>query len=257
VRADAHRIFARDPRQLPGIDLREDAQLALLEKFATYYEEVPWKQELVPGLRYHYGNDCYEYSDAIFLYSMIRHARPSRIIEIGSGFSSAVMLDTSERFFDGSIRCTFIEPYPDRLLSLLTEQERSRVDLVQKRVELVDLEIFRSLESGDILFIDSSHVAKVGSDVNHLMFEVFPVLSSGVYIHIHDVFYPFEYPEDWIMRGSVWNEAYMLRAFLSYNERFSIVAFNTYLEQFHEDWFRRKMPLCLVDRGGSLWLQTK
>ena len=257
VRADRDRIFANERRELPGIDLREKAQLSLLEEFATYYGELPWKKEPVAGLRYHYQNDWYDYSDAIFLYFMIRHAKPARIIEVGSGFSSAVTLDTNERFFGGSIKCTFIEPYPDRLLSLLTDQERSRVDLVEERVEHVDLDRFRSLGRGDILFIDSSHVAKAGSDVNYLMSEVFPILAKGVYIHLHDVFYPFEYPSDWIMRGISWNEAYMLRAFLAYNQRFEIVAFNTFLEQFHEDWFRAKMPLCLENTGGSIWLRVK
>jgi len=257
VREDAQRAFARDSRTLPGIDLREDEQLELLEEFATYYPQVPWKDEAVPGLRYHFGNSWYEQSDAIFLYSMIRHANPSRIVEIGSGFSSAVTLDTNERFFGGSIKCSFIEPHPDRLLALLTEDDRSHVDLIKERLERVDLDIFRGLEAGDILFIDSSHVAKVGSDVNHLFFELLPILAVGVYIHIHDVFYPFEYPEEWVMRGFALNEDYMLRAFLMFNEKFRVVAFNTYLEQFHEEWFRRNMPLCLKDRGGSLWLQVQ
>jgi predicted O-methyltransferase YrrM len=257
VRADASRIFTVGNRHMPGIDLREEEQMVLLQEFETYYAQVPWKQEVVPGLRYHFGNDWYEESDAIFLYSMIRHAGPSRIVEIGSGFSSAVTLDTNDQYFGGAIKCTFIEPYPDRLLGLLTEADRSHVDVIQKRLEDVELEIFRSLKSGDILFIDSSHVAKVGSDVNRYIFEVFPLLASGVFVHIHDIFYPFEYPEEWVMRGWAWNEAYMLRAFLSFNDRFRIVAFNTYLEQFHEEWFRKNMPLCLANTGGSIWLQVQ
>lgn len=256
VEADAPRIFANDRRDLPGIDLREAAQLSLIEEFAGYYDQIPWQPGPTEGLRYHFENNMFSYSDAIFLYSMIRHARPGRVVEVGSGFSSALMLDTNERFMDGSIRFTFIEPNQDRLLSLLTEQDRSRVELIQHKVQHVDIETFRSLRSGDIVFVDSSHVCKVGSDVNHLLFEVFPVLASGVYVHIHDVFYPFEYPREWVSRGFGWNEDYLVRAFLTFNSRFSVVAFNTYLEQFHADWFRQKMPLCLENTGGSLWLRV-
>jgi predicted O-methyltransferase YrrM len=256
VRAEASRIFRRDRRDLPGIDLREEAQLALMEEIATYYGEIPWGDKPQPGLRYYFDNEVFGHSDAIFLYSMMRHARPRRIVEIGSGFSSAVMLDTNDRFFDGRIRFTFVEPYPERLLSLMTPQDVGRVELHRDQVQHVDLEPFRSLEAGDIVFVDSSHVGKVGSDVNHELFEILPILASGVYVHIHDVFYPFEYPEAWVNRGFGWNEDYMVRAFLSFNNKFSIVAFNTFLERFHEDWFRSHMPLCLVNPGGSLWLQV-
>ena len=256
IEADAPRIFANDRRSLPGIELREDAQLSLLEEFAAYYDQIPWQPGPTTGLRYYFENEMFSYSDAIFLYSMIRHAQPGRVVEVGSGFSSAVMLDTDQRFLNESIKFTFVEPYPDRLLALLTERDKSRVELIKDRVQHVDIETFSSLKSGDIVFVDSSHVGKVGSDVNHLLFEVFPILASGVYVHIHDVFYPFEYPREWISRGFGWNEDYLIRAFLMFNTRFSVVAFNTYLEQFHADWFRQKMPLCLINTGGSIWLRV-
>jgi hypothetical protein len=181
--------------------------------------------------------------------------QPKRIVEVGSGFSSCVILDTAELFLDGKVECTFVEPYPERLLSLLRLEDRGRVQILVKRVQDVGLESFLALERNDILFIDSSHVAKIGNDVNYLLGEVLPRLRPGVYVHVHDIFYPFEYPESWIREGRSWNEAYILRAFLAFNLAFEIVLFNTFLERFHRGIFEREMPLCLRNEGGSIWLQ--
>jgi len=95
----------------------------------------------------------------------------------------------------------------------------------------------------------------VGSDVNYIFFEILPLLRPGVFIHFHDVFWPFEYPESWIEEGRQWHEVYLLRAFLEFNRDFEIVVFNTFLETFHSDWFEKYMPLCLKNRGGSIWLR--
>jgi hypothetical protein len=111
------------------------------------------------------------------------------------------------------------------------------------------------LQENDILFIDSTHVAKTGSDVLFEIFEILPLLNKGVKIHFHDIFYPFEYPRQWIVEEKRnWNELYFLRSFLMYNERFSIIAFNTYLENIDAPWFENNMPLCLKNTGGSCWL---
>jgi predicted O-methyltransferase YrrM len=249
------RLFAPPPEALPGIELNEAAQLALLKEVKRYYGTLPFPSERAAERRYFYENPAYSYSDAIFLYGMIRHAAPRRIVEVGSGHSSCVMLDTAELFLDGHVDFTFIEPYPDRLLSLLKPEDLGRVKILAQRVQDIALEPFLALERNDILFIDSSHVMKIGSDVHHLLTEILPRLHPGVYVHIHDVFYPFEYPEEWITEGRAWNEAYALRAFLTFNDVFEIVLFNTYLERFHRDIFERDMPLCLKNEGGSIWLQ--
>jgi len=125
-------------------------------------------------LRYFYANRYYQYSDAICLYSMIRHLRTKRIIEVGSGFSSAVMLDTNELFFSNAVVCTFIDPDPRRLSTLLRDADRDRIEIVARMVQDADLALFDALEHGDILFVDSSHVAKTGSDVNHILFTILP-----------------------------------------------------------------------------------
>jgi hypothetical protein len=98
-------------------------------------------------------------------------------------------------------------------------------------------------------------VSKLNSDVNHLLFEIFPRLKRGVFIHIHDVFFPFEYPIEWLEEGRAWNESYILRAFLQFNDHFKMRFFNTYLFEKHRAWFQEKMPRCLAQPGGSIWLE--
>jgi predicted O-methyltransferase YrrM len=255
VREKENIIFGHIPRTIPGIELNEQEQLSLLGEFKTYYDELPFKSYKSDGLRYFFENPSYSYSDAICLYFMLRHAKPNRIIEIGSGFSSCVMLDTNDLFFNGSIKITCIEPFPDLLLSLIRPADRDRITLLTQKVQDVELSAFEALGQNDILFIDSTHVSKIDSDVNRILFEVLPHLNSGVYIHFHDVFYPFEYPKEWIYEGRAWTELYMLRSFLQFNTAFKIIFFNTFLEHFYQSAFARDMPLCMRNKGGSIWIR--
>ena len=226
----AYNFSAPLPEILPGIDLNSDEQLNLLDSFETFYKELPFADEKTDGSRYYYKNGFYSYSDAIFLYCMIRHLKPLKIIEVGSGFSSSVTLDTNEKFMNNSINCVFIEPYPQRLESLLKDKDKENVTIHKNRLQEIPIDYFQELAENDILFIDSTHVAKFNSDVNYIIHKILPVLASGVYIHFHDIFYPFEYPQEWLLEGRAWNEQYILRAFLQYNKAFKIVMFNTYLE---------------------------
>lgn len=255
IRENEAVIFGAPPNSIPGVDLAEASQLQLAEEFKSYYAELPFPEHKTPSLRYYFDNPSYSYSDAITLYCMIRHAQPRRIVEIGSGHSSCVTLDTNERFFSGTIKTTFIEPYPDLFLSLIKPTDKDAIQLLPKRLQDVDPEVFRSLEANDILFVDSTHVSRTNSDVNRILFEILPALNSGVFVHFHDIFYPFEYPKAWVYEGRAWNEAYALRAFLQFNNAFRIVFFNTYLEHFHRDFFEQHMPLCLKNPGGSIWIQ--
>ncbi|MDR0306294.1 MAG: class I SAM-dependent methyltransferase [Chitinispirillales bacterium] len=243
------------PELLPGIDLNANEQLNLLDSFETFYKELPFTDEKSDGLRYYYNNGCYSYSDAILLYCMMRYLKPKKIIEAGSGFSSSVMLDTNEKFMGNSINCKFIEPYPARLESLLKNNDREYVTIHQKRLQEVSIDVFTELNENDILFIDSTHVAKFNSDVNYIFHEILPILAHGVHIHFHDVFYPFEYPREWLLEGRAWNEQYMLRAFLEYNNNFKIVLFNTYLESMYESKIKSRFPLLYKNTGGSIWLK--
>lgn len=256
---DEQRIFGALPKQISGIDLREAAQLELLQELAKFYPSMPFTPEPQNGFRYYFDNWKFSYSDAIFLHLMIRHFKPRRIIEVGSGFSSTVMLDTNEHFFDSSIDLNFIEPYPDHFYSVIKPEDRQRNRIIPQRLQEVDPALFAELEPGDFLFVDSTHVSKTGSDVNRMLFDILPVVKPGVIIHFHDIFYPFEYPKDWVLgwAGFGWNEIYILRAYLTDNPNYKILLFNTYLQQFHRQWFQQHMPLCLKNTGGSLWLQKQ
>ena len=243
------------PDKIPGIELRTEAQKNLLSELSAYYNDLPFTKEKSNENRYCYENGTYSYTDGIVLYAMIRHFNPQRIIEIGSGFSSALMLDTRERF-NLNTDLTFVEPYPQLLFSLFKEDDKKNCTVFESGVQSVDLENFKKLKANDILFIDSSHVSKTGSDVNYELFEILPNLASGVLIHIHDMFYPFEYPKEWVYEGRNWNEIYMLRAFLNYNQDFEILLFSHYMHMKHKNAFE-KMPLTYENTGGNLWLRKK
>lgn len=260
IQANAKQIFGQS--EVLGVDLNLPAQLARLETFKAAHAELPYDLRgghENPQLRYRWlAGSQYRYSDVVFLYHVMRHLRPKRIIEIGSGYSSAVILDVNELFFESRIQTTFIEPNPGRLFKLISEPERKQRAIITEKVQSVPLDIFQTLEENDILFVDSSHVVKVGSDVNHIVFNILPLLRKGVCIHFHDVFFPFELPRDWILKYKrFWNESYLLRAFLMNNESYEIFLFNTLLQQRHRSWFEKEMPECLMDEEncGSIWIR--
>jgi len=240
----------------PEIRLDPDRQFERLQTFETFYRDVPFPEKENGRTRYHFDQSYFCYADAIFLYSFLRHVQPKRIIEVGSGFSSAVILDTTERFFSNPPEMTFIEPYAGRLRQLLRPQDAARVTVIEKTVQSVPIETFDRLGPGDLLFIDSSHVVKCGSDVYFLMFEALPRLQPGVFVHFHDIFDSFEYLDNWLLKeGWYWNEAYFLRAFLAYNSAWEVYFFNSYVARVFEAFIAEKMPLCLKNAGGSLYIR--
>jgi len=257
VRSREAEVFGPLAAELAGIELRTPSQLALLETFGLLYRDMPFTAERQPGMRTYLNNPRYAFLDAIILHCMLRHLSPQRVIEVGSGYSSCVTLDTNERFLDGRAELTFVDPYPDVLLELLDANDPARGRIVQRRLQEFELDRFTELEMGDVLFIDSTHVAKVGSDVNHLFFKILPALRSGVVVHIHDIFYPFEYPKEWIYEGRAWNEAYLLHAYLMHNSAYEIIFWNDYLAQFHRAALGRALPLGLQNTGGAIWLRKK
>jgi len=207
------------PRHLEivGIDLRCDAQLALL---ATLRVGTP------SGPRYHTpDNGWFPSTDAAVYEAMIRLHQPKRVIEVGCGWSTAALFDAG-----AAPEVTLVEPFPDRVHQLLTAHDLAGCELLEVPLQAVPRSRFERLDSGDVLFIDSTHVAKCGSDVNRIFFEILPALAPGVIVHFHDIFYPFEYPDDWVREGRGWNEAYVLRAFLEYNDAFEILLWNHMLQ---------------------------
>lgn len=256
VRRDEERLFANVPRSLPGIDFREEAQICLLQTFADrYYAEMPFGAHPSSAHRFYFENPMFSYADALCLYCMIRHFAPKRVIEVGSGFSSAATLDTNDLFFEGRIQTTFIEPHADRLMSLLRDSDKERSTILRSRLQDVEVGLFASLEENDILFIDSTHVSKIGSDVNRIFFEVLPALAAGVIVHFHDIFLPAEYPTRWIYDGCAWNEAYLMHAFLQFNNRYEILLMNHFIARFHEAFISDRMPLFMKNSGGSFWIR--
>lgn len=258
IRRRQDAIFKKN-REVSGIDLNKNEQFNLLQQFAIYYKDLPYdfKSRKDSGTRYRAKETWYTNSDAIMLFCMLCHFKPARIIEVGSGFSSAIILDTNERYLNNKTTVTFIDPEPQRLLGLLKEEDKKNCSIRNTIVQDVSLDLFKTLEANDILFIDSSHISKVGSDLNYILFEVLPVLKPGVIIHFHDIYFPFELPMHWVIeRKWFWNENYILRAYLTGNKEYKIINFNSFLHDEYRQWFVDNMPDCLIaeNESGCIWL---
>ena len=187
---------------------------------------------------------------------MLRLHQPRRLIEVGSGYSSVCAVDTIDHFLDGNVQVTFIEPYPELLIILLGEERLVNCMINPVGVQQVDPELFQTLESGDFLFIDSTHVMKTGSDVCHELFNILPNLKPGVFIHFHDIFWPFEYSDNWVVeQNRSWNELYGLRAFLMYNDAFKVEFFNDFFVKNFYELIQEDYPTMLQNSGGSIWLR--
>lgn len=255
-REPAHsRVFPPTPRATPGIDWRGPEQVALVRDLAA---EAPMD---FPGdatgnpRDYHAGNPMFARLDAWMLQAMLRHFRPRRVIETGCGWSSLVTARVNREYFDRAIDFTCIEPYPPEFLG-------DGIDgisrLIVSPVEELELEPFLQLGDRDVLFIDTSHVAKTGGDVVFLYNEVLPQLASGVVVHIHDIFLPWDYPEEWVLTGRSWNEQYLVRAFLSFNSAFQILLSVAWMSHYEPRALAEAIngyPARFPDGGGSLWLR--
>jgi predicted O-methyltransferase YrrM len=220
------------PKALPGVDLNEESQ----KEFLTYLLnnesgfDIPLKNE--PSKRYSADSMSYPYVDGIVLQAMMARYSPGNVFEVGSGSSSGCMIDLSERRGLGT-KFTFIEPEPRWCLSKVLKKqdyEKSGITILEKRVQEVSAAEFKVLKRNDILFIDSSHVSKPGSDVNYLLTQVLPLLNSGVIIHFHDIYYPFEYTKEYLLDLKLlWSEVYSVHNFLLFNDSFRILFFSDYM----------------------------
>lgn len=238
---------------LPGIAINDSTAFKHLQEIAAHARSCPFTAHRNPCHRYYFENPAYSYGDGLSLYAMIRTLSPKRIIEVGSGFSSALMLDVNELHFSGNIELSFIEPYPELLTSLFHEGDEETCEVISRPVQEVSPETFDKLERNDILFIDSTHVSKLFSDVNFLYFEVLPRLKAGVRVHIHDIFWPFEYPVEWISEKRSWNECYLLRSLLTCTNKFQILYFSDLVRLNHEAWIMENVPLLQRNFGGHIW----
>lgn len=164
-------------------------------------------------------------------------------------------MDTNRIYFNNSIDIKCIEPYPNRLLSLLKEEDKSAVEIFDSFIQDIDIAFFKHLDSNDILFIESSHISKVLSDLNFIIFEVIPKLRNNVIIHFHDIFFPFEYPLRWYREGRFYNEAYILRAFLQNNNNYIITFWANFLTNKYIQKVKDVFPSIKENTGGSIWIK--
>lgn len=246
---------AVDPTDIPGITLDVAAMRRWWKDNSSTIAATPFPQNEDPQWRYFSNNNIYPIGDAAILRAMIINNRPKQIIEIGSGFSSAAMLDVIEEL-GLSTTLTCIEPYADRLRSRMRPGDEKRLSIIEEPVQNVSLARFSTLSAGDILFIDSTHVLKTGSDVHYELFSILPSIPPSVTIHFHDIQYPFEYPDLWIFdRQYSWNEAYAVRAFLMYNQRFRIVFMNGLFHSKGQDLIKETFPAFHENPGSSLWIK--
>jgi len=247
--------------KIAGIDFNdashEDILRASFAKFMPHYDYPEVLPEAAEPWAFFTQNSQFSWLDARAFFVLLQRWRPRRLIEIGSGFSTLLAADVNRRFLDGRLDITCIEPYPREFLTLGVPGV-SR--LLQAKVQDVDLAEFDRLQSGDVLFIDSSHVAKTGSDVNFIYFEVLPRLAPGVRIHIHDIFLPHEYPKEWVLDDNrSWNEQYLVRALLMYSDRYEV--------EFGSNYAFHRFPQLVRDGlqlpsgggfgGGSLWIRSR
>lgn len=251
----ASRAFAHNDGFFPSIDLNIPKQIELYHDLSRFYAEFPYIGENLGAMKYAVQNLWFGLGDAFWLYSMMRNFMPKRIIEVGSGYSSCVMLDTNKYFLNHQVQLVFIEPYPEnRLLNLLSEEDSDSCSVFKYFIQDVNIDLFSILEAGDILFVDSSHIGKIGSDVLHYFNTLLPALNKGVIIHFHDIPFPFEFTQEhYLTGGEPWNEMYFLRAFLQYNTAFEILLFPDYLAKVHSELLQQHTPLCCG--GGSFWMR--
>jgi hypothetical protein len=189
------------------------------------------------------------------LYAMIRTAKPKRIVELGSGHSTLVTARAARRNASEGDAPTLevFDPFP----SVVTDDLPGLTRLERIGAQQVPLEVFETLEAGDVLFVDTTHTVKVGSDVNFIVLEVLPRLREGVYVHLHDIFLPYEYPQQWMEDyGLYWTEQYLVHAFLIYNSGFEILAAMHALQRDRRDAMAELLPPAVADwPGGAFWMR--
>lgn len=244
-----------DNLEFPGINPNLSQQLKNLEYIESIVSDIKFPLAKENNSLYYTDNIWFYPYDAYVLAGFMLKNKPSRIIEIGSGFSTAVMLDINSSYFDNKIEITCIEPNPERLKNVV-QDKISSLNFIEKKLQSVDISTFSQLKENDILFVDSSHVAKMNSDVLKIFFEILPVLNSGVIIHFHDIFNDFSYPESWIKQHRCWNEVFFLRAFLQYNNAFDIEFYSDFIRAYAKtNNLKLKLP---TDNGsGSFYIRRK
>lgn len=245
------------PTAVPGIDLAENLQVALVSELAAFREEyatLPTSSD--DPTRFHLHNGFFGPVDAEVHYATLRMLKPSRVIEVGSGFSTLLALEALRRnHSEGSPepRLIAVEPYPNDVLA----RGLDGLELLRTPVQDVPVELFEELTAGDVLFLDSSHVLRIGGDVQFEYLEILPRLAPGVFVHVHDIFLPYEYPRQWVERArQFWTEQYLLQAFLAFNDCFQIRWSSHLMHRRHPELLQSAFPSFRpdLDVPSSFWM---
>jgi hypothetical protein len=247
-------------RMLPGVDLNVEGQLEFLGRFRFQDELLRVPMQQTQRHEYYYQNGWFGPGDAEYLYSVVRLVKPRRVVEIGCGFSTLMIRNATRenRKEEPNYEClhTCIEPYENPWL------EQVGVNVVRQRLEDLPWADFQCLERNDILFIDSSHVIRPGGDVLYEYLEILPRLNSGVHVHVHDVFTPFDYPDEWVRdRVRLWNEQYLLEALLTGTSQFTTTGALYYLTRRFPEKMAERLPILASGitqaKPGSFWITKR
>lgn len=253
------RYSLRKDRILPGIDFNIKEQLEILNKFKYNEELAKFPQEKTNKLEFYYHNRSFGPPDAQYLYNIIRLFKPKKIIEIGSGYSTLMTINAvrqnkknGQNYF---CKHVCIEPYGVDWL------EKLGLKIIRERVEDINKDFFLNLEANDILFVDSSHIIRPQGDVLFEYLEILPILKRGVLVHIHDIFTPKDYLDEWVLEDiKLWNEQYLLEAFLTFNGEYKIIASLNYLKHNYLSEISRACPI-LKDMSDeepcSFWIARR
>lgn len=203
--------------------------------------------------RFFWKNSQFSYSDAMSYYAYIRRFKPKTVVEIGSGFSSLVALEALDKNGMGELKC--IEPFPRQFITSLGNSDT--IDLHQIRAQVITPELLNSmLTDGDILFIDSTHTVKTGSDCLHIYLRLLPYINKKIYVHVHDIFLPFAMPKHWQLDSHIyWTEQYLLLAWMIDNPRVSVLFGSAYHHHFNPELLDSLMHGRFLRGGCSLWLE--
>ncbi len=256
LRGQQSRVWPSEPEVL-GIDFNDAYhEQVLRDFFPSFYPDFAYPLRFDGNpLTFYVENDQFSWLDCRALFVLLRVWRPRRFVEVGSGFSTLLVADVNRRFLGGGMKIHCVEPSPR---PALYSPELGIEQLFVSKVQEIGFAPFDALEAGDVLFIDSSHVAKTGSDVNHLCFEVLPRLRKGVRVHFHDIFLPEDYPKPWALDDNrSWNEQYVVRALLMYSACFRVLFGSGYAFTAHVDLLREALrnPDGACYGGGSLWIE--
>jgi predicted O-methyltransferase YrrM len=249
---------ASETRSLPGIDFNVPQQLEFLRTLESSHELVAMKLDIAGKsvADFHFNNQRFERGDADFLYQFIRTIKPAKIVVIGSGYSTKIarLAQIRNRHESGLVtKHICVEPFEMKWL-----EELGDIEVVRSRVEVFDFDWTTELQAGDLLFIDSSHMIRPHGDVLKEYLDILPRLSPGVFIHVHDIFSPRDYPARWQQNMILWNEQYLLEVLLSNGTRYEVIAALNHLKHEHYDALLKVCPYLLAEsEPGSIYIRTK